>query len=763
METQIQHNSTVSDLKERRLVQYVGAYIALGFGIVQFAMLAEERYNWPGSFVDKIVIFLVTLLPAIIVFTYNHGKPGPDVWKPFEKVFIPLNILVALLTAIFSFNNSAPKSEVVTLVDEDGTEVNHVIPTMEYSKRITVLPFNMGENVGLDESQVVSYLVSLDLNQDSRLYANNLFELKEDLLSYDLDFEKDITQSKAIRIARDKLSDYFITADLNKTSDQFAFTPKVFDTNSGELFYEETVEGNSPIDLVDSFIETLNDKLYPDKNSEFAFTDLPAYEIISPNKDVVQSYIQSLYITTMNPQLMPNALQIINTAIEQDETCALCYEQLSNIQSSLNIDGGVDTYRKALNYADALPESIQYRMKVNSYIMGQEWDKAVRLAERWMTLFPAEYTPYSILYGYHLRGFRIDEAKNICQKGLEYGHKSMLLQLADLQILAHELDEAKQSIQEYGKLFPHKADELLTLGDVYVKQGKLQEAIDHFENILIANPKNINAAVKTANAYSRIGKTEKELDILSDALEVAKTYADSIDIYNGFKSHYIRYGNEEMFMNTVKFQNKLNESRYPPVMIKMFDININTPHYSSFNKEDHVADLFDQAIGMVDSSQKGILECIKKFNLSIYTEDLVNFQESLRDCGEMIKVNMGEGGQYQIEGFGAAMKKDYDGAIQSFNELATASGVEIDELWSLVLDYYHKGNRHNEGLEIIDRVLVRSPENPKANYYKALLLNHTNSVDEAKKYLNKALDAWEGASPNYRFYRDAVALSEQMN
>lgn len=763
METQIQHNSTVSDLKDRKLVQYIGAYIALGFGIVQFAMLAEERYDWPGSFVDKIVIFLVTLLPAIIVFTYNHGKPGLDVWKPFEKVFIPLNIIIALIVAIFSFNNGAPQSEVVTLVDEDGSEVEHVIPTKEYSKRITVLPFNKGENVGLDESQVVSYLTSLDLNQDSRIYATNLFELKEDLLSYDLDFEKDISQSKAIRIARDKLSDYFITAELSKTGDQFTYAPKVFDTNSGELFYEETIEGGSPADLIDSFTEGLNDKLYSEKNSEFAFTDLPAFEIISPNKDVVQSYIQSMYITTMNPQLMPNALQVITQAIEQDETCALCYEQLSSIQASSNIDGAVETYRKALSYADALPESIQYRMRVNSYMMDQEWDKFDRLAERWMTLFPAEYTPYAILYGYHLSRSRIDEAKKICQKGLEYGHKSMLLKLADLQIFSHELEEAKQSIQEYGELFPHKADELLTLGDVYLKQGKIQEAIDHFESILIGNPKNISAAVKTANAYARLGETQKELDILSDALVVAKTYADSIDIYNGFKSHYISYGNEEMFMNTVKFQNKLNESRYPPVTIKMFDINYNTKNYISFNNQDHVANLFNQAISMVDSSQKGILKCIKKFNLSIHTENLVDFQESLRDCGEMIKLNMGEGGEFQIEGFEAVMKQDYDKAIKSFNDLAKASGVEIDEMWDLVIEYYHRGNRHNEGLEIIDRVLVRNPENPKANYYKALLLKNTNDVDESKKYLEKALDAWEGASPNYKYYRDAVALSEQMS
>lgn len=763
METQIPENRIVSDLKDRRLVQYVGAYIALGFGIVQFAMLAEERYNWPGSLVDKLVIFLVVLLPAIIVFTYNHGKPGPDDWKPFEKVFIPLNVIVALITALFSFNHAAPQTERVTVVNDEGAEVEHVIPSQEYSKRITVLPFTRGEEVDLDDSQIISYLISLDINQDSRIYANHLFELKEDLLSYDLDFETDITQSKAVRIARDKLSDYFITGDLSQSDNGYQFSPKVFDTNRGEVFYEATIQGETIYELVDEFTSVLNDKLYPDENSEFAFTDLPAYEIISPNKDVVKAYVQSLYVTTMNPQLMPNALELMTTAIEKDESCALCYEQLSGIQTSLNIDGAVDTYAKALEYADALPENTQYRLKVNNYAYKQEPEKSLMLAERWMTLYPSEYTPYYTLYNYHLRGFRIDEAKKICEKALEYGHKAMLLQLADLQILSNELDEAKESIQEYGELFPHKANELLTLGDVYLKQGKIQEAIDHFETILISNPKNISAAVKTADACSRLGEIEKELDILSEALKVAKTYADSIDIYNGFKSHYVRFGNEEMFMNTVRFQNKLNESRYPPVAIKMFDINFNTIHYINFDKIDYITGLFDEAIGMVDSSQKGSLECIKKFNLSLHTENLVQMDESMNDCGEYIKASMGKGGEFQIEGFRAAMNQDYDGAINAFDRLANASGVEPDQLWQVTIKYYHKGKQFAEGLEMIDKVLVRNPASPLANYYKGLFLFDLNRVDDAKNYLEKALEAWEGSSPNYKYYKEAVALSGQMS
>jgi len=65
--------------------------------------------------------------------------------------------------------------------------------------------------------------------------------------------------------------------------------------------------------------------------------------------------------------------------------------------------------------------------------------------------------------------------------------------------------------------------------------------------------------------------------------------------------------------------------------------------------------------------------------------------------------------------------------------------------------------------DMIDKVLVRNPASPLANYYKSLFLYELNRVDDAKTFLNKALDAWEGASPNYKYYKEAVSLSAKMS
>jgi len=763
MESQIQENRLVSDLSERRLIQYIGAYIALAFGIVQFAMLAEQRYGWSSSLVDKLVLLFVLLLPAVVVFTYNHGKPGHDAWKPFEKVFIPANIAVALISSILYFNNAAPKAETITLVDESGVEEQHVVPSQEYSSRITILPFNRSENIDLIESQILSYLTYLDMEQDSRLSLNNLFQLKESLLSYDLDYTKEITQSKALQIARDQLSDYYIIADVDRLDGIVSFSPKVYNTNTGKMFYEAIYTGESIYDLVDSFTAELNQKIYPEEDSQFSFTNSPANEIISANDEVVKIYVQNLYSTTLNPQSSPIALQSITKAVELDESCALCYEQFAGIQATLGIDGYTNTYVEALKHADALPEKLQYRIRVINYMVKGERDKSVKVAERWSALFPFDIEAYDFLIRHHMGGFRFDQAIEIMKAAINKGHKSKLLQLANLQITKEQYEEAMESISEYKKVFPHKAAELLAIGDIYIQQGKIQEGIDFFENILVSDPTNSTASLKTANAYSRLGKSEKEIDILNEALEFSKSPLDSVVIMDGFKANYLRMGDEEKFMSLVNAQNELNKSNFPPSVAIMYDINANTLNYVRFDNLQHVEDLFASAIDISDSSQKPTIECFRDFNIGFHTGNKTRLEKSMSQCGEMLKAVLGKGGEHQIAGVRAGMNGDNDGAIESFKTFANESGGNYNLLWQLVIDYYVKAERYDEGIALLDKTLLSNPENPVALYYRALCGSKLNQIDEAKKYLTKALATWEGASPKYRYYKEATDLAKEIS
>ena len=38
---------------------------------------------------------MIVMLPAVALLAYNHGAPGRDRWTKTERVFVPLNVLVA--------------------------------------------------------------------------------------------------------------------------------------------------------------------------------------------------------------------------------------------------------------------------------------------------------------------------------------------------------------------------------------------------------------------------------------------------------------------------------------------------------------------------------------------------------------------------------------------------------------------------------------------------------------------------------------------
>jgi len=617
--------------------------------------------------------------------------------------------------------------------------------------------------VELWEAQILSYLTYLDMEQDSRFSMIDLFNLKENLMSYDLDYTKEMTQSKSMQIARDRLSNYFINAEIDRKDGLVVFSPKVSDTNTGKVFFEGEYNGESIYELVDEFTVQLNQKIYPDKDSQFSFVDNPANEIISVNDDVVKIYVQNLYETTQNPQLSPAILQAISKTVELDESCALCYEQLANNQVFLNIEGSSETYSEALKHADALPEKLQYRIRLQNYMVKTDVEKAVKVAERWSALYPFDMEPYRFLIRYHLSGFRFDDAKDMYRTALDKGHKSFLLDLANLQIANEEYDDAMHSIEEYKKVFPHKAADLLEVGDIYIKQGKLTEATEFYENILVSDPSNIDAALKTADAFGRIGNPEEEMKILNEALEFAKTPMDSVLLMDGFKANYLRFGNESKFMELVNAQNELNKSNFAPIQGIMADITSNTLHYVRFNNVKHVEYLFSTAQNMADAAQKPMLECICDFNIGFWTGNKMRLERSLVNCEDMLKGVLGKGGEHQIDGVLAGANGDYDGAIDLFKKFAEESGGNFNLLWQLVIDYYVNGERYDEGLKLMDKVLLSDPQNPIAQLYRAKCGFKLNQVDQSKKYLSNALNTWEAASPNYIYFKEAIALANEMS
>jgi hypothetical protein len=82
--------SLIEELMHRRVPQIVGMYVAMTWLVIEIGDWVTERFSLPPSITSFVFVTMLVLLPALILFSYNHGAPGRDSWTKTEKFFIPL-------------------------------------------------------------------------------------------------------------------------------------------------------------------------------------------------------------------------------------------------------------------------------------------------------------------------------------------------------------------------------------------------------------------------------------------------------------------------------------------------------------------------------------------------------------------------------------------------------------------------------------------------------------------------------------------------
>jgi len=201
--------SFFADLWDRRVFQYLATYAGATWAAIQVGEWLVERYGFSDSLVEKIIVFLLICLPAFLIFVYNHGRPGADSWKPYEKILIPVSLLLGIGVSTFAIK-STPKAltalSEVSIEDEEGKIVKRKVPTIESTRRAVFFPFeNKGKKKNEDWLRFgIPMLMDRDIEQDMRIYSMSPTLLKDDYESLNLDYTEKVSLSNMVKIARRK-------------------------------------------------------------------------------------------------------------------------------------------------------------------------------------------------------------------------------------------------------------------------------------------------------------------------------------------------------------------------------------------------------------------------------------------------------------------------------------------------------------------------------------------------------------------------------
>jgi len=766
--------SFITDLWERRVPQYIATYLGVVWAVLQFLDFLSTRYDLPPYIVDRFLTFCAILLPSVIIFIYNHGRPGRDGWKSYEKFLLPVNFIIACIVAGMvdgtNVNNSITPKEIEVVTDE-GNTVTRLVPDINQTKTFSLFPFkNTGPQKDSWLKYSIPYLLSTDMEQDMRNFciepmSKYFYNQKEELLSHNHKLEdNNIPFRTYLKIAKNDNSDFLITGDYTYDSEILNINLKIHNSKTGDLFFEENYTSNNTIDIIDEISEDISEKTYLKDSTEdkISFIDLPVSNIVTGNQEALKDYMEANLLVL--DQKFGESLAPLSRALTKDPTSIqLLTSQAGSIYMTGDQKKSISQLESIIGQLDDLPERQKFRIKLFYYNLKEgEQDKAYKIVEYWKKLYPRDFEPYSILIGLHRRSRNLKQAKAIAKDALKNGHGARVLRtLANLCITRTEFDEAEKYIDEYYKLFPNKnKTEESLLPKIYLAQGKLKEAIESYEVMNINDPSDYSILLNLANIYRSKGDFEKAENQYLESLKKAKIANDSLSVYRSFISLYSQSGESEKFINLAnKYTDQLSKIT-SPLSLAFTKLSF-AGAYADMGFEEIFRQEVQESIDKFPQ-QKFILECCSELFLSLSTSNKETFKKfNVGDCRTFMKQRI-PNFELVLDGFNHKLDGEEKLSIEKFEEYLEKTGQPSDEYGSWIAESYRSIGNNDKAISYCNSLLAKKPGDTSVLYELVLALLEKGDKNEAKISFDKLKELWKNADPRFKYYDDMKALEAQI-
>ena len=172
-----------------------------------------RRYPISPHLVEFCLVVLAAMIPTVFLLAYFHGKPGPDQWTRVEKIGIPTNLIVTALLLIFLFQGrdiGATKTT-VSIIDEQGQQIERLIPKSEFRKKVAMFSFeNESGDTNLDWlMHALPDILRYDLMQDIYLDIKSVYGFYDDLRDAGYQDAIMVPMTLKKKIAVEQYMDYF--------------------------------------------------------------------------------------------------------------------------------------------------------------------------------------------------------------------------------------------------------------------------------------------------------------------------------------------------------------------------------------------------------------------------------------------------------------------------------------------------------------------------------------------------------------------------
>ena len=409
---------------------------------------------------------------------------------------------------------------------------------------------------------------------------------------------------------------------------------------------------------------------------------------------------------------------------------------------------GQEALEKAVANA---PDNYWYSQGLASlYQQQNELDKAVTLLEQMVVRFPAKQDPLFNLLDLYGRQEKYDEVISTLNRLEKRMGKNEQLSMEKFRIYLQMKDDKKafQEIESLVQEYPMDMRYQVILGDVYLQNGKKQEAYDVYQKVLAAEPDNPMAIFSMASYYKQTGQEELYQQQLDTLLLNKKVTPDT---KVGVMRQMI-VENEQADKDSTQiialFDRIMKQEQDDPQIPMLY-----AQYLLSKNMESESVPVLEKVVDLDPTNKAARMMLI---GAAVKKED---YKQIIKVCEPGIEATPDalEFYYYLAVAYNQAEKPDSVISIckRALEHTTADSKKEIvSDFYSILGDMYHTQKQMKEAYAAYDSALVYNPSNIGAlNNYAYYLSVERRDLDKAEEMSYKTVKA----EPNNATYLDTYA------
>jgi len=773
----------ITELRDRRILPAVGVYVAGVWVAIEILDRMVERYMLSPYVSDIVFWGLYSLIPAVMLIAWTHGRPGKDKATRLEKVGVPINLIatLGLLITVFGDKDFDLAATQITVNNELGQQETHYIPSETFRRRMAVFFWkNESGNPELDWLQYgVTELLVQDLQQDPFVKANspwnnfsNGFYSRMRRGGFNDGLNVPLTLMR--KIANEANHQYFIEGSINQKADKYVLTARIWDTQSLDQVAEVEESGWDVYTATDRLSKDIRKTLDVPESSKRIAEDLPLTETYGESEDALKAYIHGL-----NARLFSNDFESSNAFVDQatsiDPGFVLgWFLKAANKLESGDLPGAQEALTKAQELDYRLPQRDRVQLKAMLYRLAGDHEKMMSFLYM-QAKIRDDATSHNSLARMLMVTGELEEAKKESLLALERDalNVGIYLQLSRLERATGNMDAAIGYARKYQEQKPEDIEANIQLGDLLRDSGNLDSAEQNYKQAQLLQNSPVKPTLKLAIIASRKGDIPAARQYLSEAEAFAQTPEDKILVRQGAALLELRLGRlNEAIRQTYAQEEFLRQSQG----LLGLTLSIYTPlidFYVFLGDFESARNALNTATGLLTPPMDKFLG----FNAAVIQareNDIDAAYTSLQEARKVMdqfqlkylesQVSVVEAIISEAKGDYVAMADHCMKAIEQIDRSVLASMLQIGlpQIYAQMAMAQIKSGNLDAAKKSIEAGFRLDPSEPMLWVEKGRHQQAQNMPQLALASVNYALAIWKDADENYVLLKRALALAAEL-